>query len=170
MNQDDRLLLVGRVAGGFGVRGEVRITAYTADPMALAAYGELKRADGSPALTILSARPAKGGVTAKVKEAADKDQADALKGLRLFIPRALLPLPDEDEFYLADLVGLEARDGAGTVLGNVKDVHDYGAGDILEIQPVEGGHTWLVPFTREAAPEVKVAEGFVVIVRPDEVE
>lgn len=167
---DDRLILVGRVAGAFGVRGEVRITAFTEDPMALLAYGALKREDGSPALTLTSARPSKGGIIAKTKEITTPEQANALRGLRLHVPRSALPAPDEDEFYLADLIGLKARTPEGEVLGVIKAVPNFGAGDMLEIEPAGGGQSWYLPFTRECAPEVRIAEGHVVVVRPQETE
>lgn len=166
----DRLLAVGRVAGAFGVRGEVRIAAFTEDPLALARFRALKRQDGSPALAITTAREAKGGLICRCEGVETKEQADALRGLRLFIPRDALPEPDEDEFYLADLIGLAVVDPAGAPVGKVKSVQDFGAGDILEIIPEEGGATWYLPFTREAVPEVKIAEGKIVAVRPAEVE
>jgi 16S rRNA processing protein RimM len=95
---DSKLILVGQVAGGFGVKGEVRVTAWTADPLALLTYGTLLRADGSPGLTLTSARPDKAGVVGRAKEIATKEEADALRGLKLFIPRERLPEPAEDEF------------------------------------------------------------------------
>lgn len=165
----DNLILVAQVAGGFGVRGEVRVTAYTAEPMALLDYGVLLRADGSPGLTLTSARPDKAGVVGRAKEIATKEQADALRGLKLFIPRDRLPEPEEDEFYLADLIGLEARDPEGTVLGAVKSVQNFGADDMLEIAPAAGGPTWYLPFTREAVPELHLADGWLLVVRPTEV-
>lgn len=166
----DRLLAVGRVAGAFGVRGEVRIAAFTEEPLALSRFRELKRQDGSPALVITTAREAKGGLICRCEGVETKEQADALRGLRLFVPRDALPEPDEDEFYLADLIGLAVVDPAGAPVGKVKSVQDFGAGDILEIIPDEGGATWYLPFTREAVPEVKIAEGRIVAVRPVEVE
>ena len=165
------LLLVARVAGAFGVRGEVRITTFTDDPLAIAAYRDLRREDGSPGLTILSARPVKGGVIARARELADKDAADALRGLRLYIPRTALPPPeDEDEFYLADLIGLDAVTAEGERLGGIKAVENFGAGDLLEIDPGDGSATWYLPFTREAVPEVDIAAGRVTAVQPAEVE
>ena len=165
-----RLIEVGRVAGAFGVRGEVRITSFTEDPLALLRYRVLKRADGSTALTLTGGRAAKGGLIARAKEIADRDQAEAARGTTLFIAREDLPPPDdEDEFYLADLIGLEARAPDGAVLGKIRAVENFGAGDLLEIAPT-GAPTWWLPFTREAAPEVRIAEGFVVVVRPAEVE
>lgn len=166
----DRLLAVGRVAGAFGVRGEVRIAAFTEEPLALARFRALTRQDGSPALTITTAREAKGGLICRCEGVETKEQADALRGLRLFIPRDALPEPDEDEFYLADLIGLNVVDPAGAPVGKVKSVQDFGAGDILEIIPDEGGATWYLPFTREAVPEVNIAEGRIIAVRPVEVE
>jgi 16S rRNA processing protein RimM len=167
----DRLILVAVVGGAFGVRGEMRITTYTEDPAALARYRDLLRQDGSPGLTVLSARPAKAGVVARVKEVDTPEAADALRGLKLFIPRDRLPAPtDEDEFYLADLIGLAVVTPGGEPLGQVKAVQDFGAGDLLEIAPAEGGATWWLPFTREAVPQVRLAEGVLVAVRPDEIE
>jgi 16S rRNA processing protein RimM len=167
----DRLILVGRVAGAFGVRGEVRITAYTDDPMALARYRDLKREDGAPALTLAAVRPAKGGVIARCPEVASKEAADALRGLRLFVPRAVLPpTEDEDEFYLADLIGLSTETADGASFGRIKAVHNFGAGDILEIDPGGGRPTLYLPFTREAVPEVRLAEGRVIVAPPAEDE
>lgn len=163
------LILVAQVAGGFGVKGEVRVTAWTADPMALLSYGPLLRADGSVGLTLTSGRAEKSAVVGRAKEIATKEQADALRGLKLYVPRDRFPPADEDEFYLADLVGLEARDPAGTVIGRVKSVQNFGAGDMLEIAPAAGGQTWFLPFTRDAAPEIKPDEGWLRAVRPVEV-
>lgn len=167
---DQKLILVGHVAGGFGVKGEVRITAYTADPLALTAYGPLLRSDGSHALTLTQARATKDGVVGRVKEVATKEEADALRNLKLYVPRSSLPEPDEDEFYLTDLIGLEARDATGAVLGQVRAVQNFGADDMLEIAPAAGGPTWYLPFTREAAPELHIIEGWLLALRPDEVD
>lgn len=163
------LLLIGRVGGAHGVRGELRISTFTADPLALTAYKHLKKADGSPALTILS-RLAKGGIVARAKGVESKEAADALRGLQLHIDRADLPEPEEDEFYLADLIGLSAETPEGELLGKVKSVQDFGAGDILEIDPALGGQTWYLSFTREAAPTVDIAGGKLIVVRPAEIE
>ena len=166
---DAKLILVGQVAGGFGVRGEVRVTAFTADPLALKAYGPLLRADGSVGLTLTTARAAKGAVIGRAKEIETKEQADALRGLKLFVPRERFPAPDEDEVYVTDLIGLEARDPDGRVLGRVKAVQNFGASDMLEITPAEGGQTWYLPFTLEATPELHIADGWILAVRPAEV-
>jgi 16S rRNA processing protein RimM len=165
----ENLILVGRVAGAFGVKGEVRISAYTADPMALLGYRELIREDGRPALTLTGGRPAKGGIVVRAKEVETREQAEALRGLRLYLPRAALPAPEADEFYVADLVGLTVEAPDGTPLGRIKSVQDFGAGDLLEVQPAEGPSWWLA-FTREAVPEVRIAQGKVIAVRPAETE
>lgn len=156
----EKLVLVGQVGGAFGVRGEVKITAFTGDAMALLAYSPLLRADGSVGLTLTGARPDKKGVVAKAEEITTKEQADALRGLKLHVPRDRLPEPDEDEFYLTDLVNLQVRDASGEVLGRVKSVQNFGAGDILEIAPAAGGQTWYLPFSKAAVPELHIADGW----------
>lgn len=162
-----RLILVGRVAGAFGVKGEVRITAYTEAPETLAAFGRLLRKDGSPGFTLQGGRVHKDSIITRVKEVSTKEEADALRGLQLFVPRDELPEPDEDEFYLTDLIGLAAVTPDGAPIGKVKTVRDFGAGDLLEIQP-PGGASWWLAFTRETVPQVRIAEGQIVVVRPDE--
>jgi 16S rRNA processing protein RimM len=161
---------VGKVGGAFGVRGEVRIATFTEDPMALARYRDLMRKDGSAALTLSSARPSKGGVIARAKEIDSKEEADALRGLELYVPREALPAPEENEFYLADLIGLAVVTPEGEALGRVKAVPNFGAGDMLEIEPSGGGGTWYLPFTDELVPEVRIDEGRIVAVRPIETE
>jgi 16S rRNA processing protein RimM len=165
----DKLVLVGRIAGAFGVKGEVRLSAYTATPQALLAYRTLLREDGSPALTLLSGRPQKDDLVGRVAEIETKEQADALRGLQLYVPREALPEPEDDEYYLTDLIGMAVFNVHGTVLGKVKAVQDFGAGDILEIDPGRGGSTWYLPFTREAVPEVDIAAGRILAVKPNEV-
>ena len=164
------LVQVGRVAGAFGVRGEVRITSFTGEPLALLDYKTLVREDGSPGLTLTSGRAAKGGVVVRAKEVETRDQAEALRGLKLYIPRDRLPEPEEDEFYVTDLIGLALQTPDGEALGTIRSVQDFGAGDLLEVQPPEGGATWYLPFTREAVPEVRIADGVVVAVKPEETE
>jgi 16S rRNA processing protein RimM len=169
MTENSKLIQVGQVAGGFGVRGEVRVSAYTADPLALTEYGPLLRADGTPGLTLSATRAAKDGVIGRAKEVQTKEDADALRGLKLYVPRDRFPEPDEDEFYLADLIGVEARDPEGVVLGKVRAVQNFGADDMLEIAPAAGGPTWYLPFTKAATPELHLSDGWLVAVRPTEV-
>ena len=156
------LILVGRVAGAFGVRGELRIATFTEEPLTLTRFKALTRQDGSLALTVQTARVVKDGVVARCVGVDTKEAADALRGLRLYVPRAALPEPDEDEFYLADLIGLTVRHVAtNDLIGKIKSVQNFGADDLLEITPALGGQTWYLPFTRAAVPEVKIAEGLV---------
>jgi len=98
------------------------------------------------------------------------DEAEALAGLELYVPRAVLPAPQEDEFYFADLIGLAAQDEAGETIGHVVHVLNYGAGDMLEIAPRSGGETMLVPFSKAAVPVVDINSGRVVVRLPDEIE
>lgn len=170
MSDPDRLVLVARVSGAFGVKGEVRIRTYTDSPLAVLNFRNLSRADGQPGLTLLSGRSFKEGLIARAKEIGTKEQADALKGLDLYVPRRALPAPDAEEFYLADLVGLRAETPEGSPLGVVKSVQNYGAGDVLEIQPPGRQPSWLVAFTSETAPEIDVAGGRIVLVRPEEIQ
>ncbi len=166
----ETLIQVGRVAGAFGVKGEVRITSFTAGPLALVDYKTLLGEDGAPALTVLSGRVAKGGVVVRTAEITDRNQAEAARGLKLYITRATLPEPDdEDEYYVTDLIGLDVVSLEGDLIGKVRSVRDFGAGDLLEVAPV-AGESWWLPFTRDAVPEVQMDAGRIVAVRPDEVE
>ena len=162
-------ILVAQVGGAFGVKGEVKITTFTETPEAVLKYRDLLKVDGSPALTLVSGRAAKAGLVARTKEITTPEQADALRGLKLYIPRERLPAPDEDEYYLTDLIGLAVVDPQGAAMGAIKAVQNFGADDLLEIEPAEGGTTWWLPFTRDAVPEVSIAEGRIVAVRPVEV-
>ena len=165
-----RLILVGRVAGSFGVKGEVRIAAFGEDPLALLRYRTLFHADGQPALTLLGGRAQKGALIVRTKEITVKEAADDLRGTDLYAPRdAFAPPEDEDDFYLADLVGLRAETPEGEPLGLVKSVHNFGAGDVLEIQPKAGASFYLA-FTREIVPEVNITEGRLTAIRPTEAD
>jgi 16S rRNA processing protein RimM len=165
---DKPLIRVARVAGAFGVKGEVRISAFTEDPKTLLTHKALLKEDGSPGLTLLSGRAQKDNLIARVEGVETPEAADALRGLQLYIPRDALPEPEEDEFYLSDLIGLSAVSPTGEALGRIKAVRDFGAGDILEIQP-PAGQTWWVAFTRNAVPTVDIKGGKVVVDRPTEV-
>ena len=161
----DEKVLLARIGAAHGVRGEVRIKAFTADPLSLGEYGPLNAADGR-ALRIERLRPAKEVVVAKLRGVNDRDAAEALNGVELYVARERLPAPDdEEEYYHADLMGLEAFGPEGEPLGTVVAVHNFGAGDILDIAP-RRGPSLLVPFTKQAVPEIDVAAGRLVIVPP----
>lgn len=155
-------VLLGIVGAAHGIRGEVRVKSYTAVPEAIGTYGVLRDARGR-SFTVLSARPQKTVVVVRFAEVKDRNAAEALNGTELFVERALIPDADEDEGFLYDdLIGLEARDEAGTVYGRVVAVHDFGAGDILELKP-PAGPTVMIPFTEIAVPGIDVAAGTITI-------
>jgi len=151
-----------------GVKGELRVKSFAADPMALRDYGTLFAGDGR-ALEIERVRPSREVLIAKFRGIDDRDSAARLTGLELGVERRALPAPDEDEFYYADLIGLEARDPDGKSLGHVVAVQNFGAGDILEIAPPKRP-SLLVPFTKANVPVIDVAAGRLVIVPPAEIE
>jgi 16S rRNA processing protein RimM len=157
---------VGAIAGPHGVRGLVRVKSFTAEPADVAAYGPVEDEAGRRRFTLEIVGHAKGVLIARVPGIADRDAAEALRGVRLYVPRAVLPPPDEEEYYHADLIGLEAVFLDGSPFGRVRAVHDFGAGDSLEVTRADGGGTVLVPFTRAAVPVVDVAAGRLVIDPP----
>jgi len=154
---------VGAIAGAFGVRGEAKIKSFTDDPKAVARYGTLESEDGARRFEVAGLRAIKGGFAARVSGIETREEAEALKGTRLYVDRAVLPPPQDDEFYYADLIGLRVEDEGGALLGRVKAVHEFGAGDMLEYVPDRGGETVIVAFTREAVPVVDVPGGRVVV-------
>jgi len=162
---DDRVC-VARIGAAHGTGGEVRLWSFTADPQAIGSYGALETADGTRRLEIEALRPGKAFLVARFKNVADRSAAERLCNIDLYVPRARLPAPDEDEFYHADLIGLDAVDLAGKGLGSVIAVHNFGAGDLLEIAPPTGGDTVLMPFTAAAVPEVEIAAGRIVLDPP----
>jgi 16S rRNA processing protein RimM len=169
--QDDRRLCLGVIAGAHGVAGLVRVKSFTAEPQDLGAYGTLSDADGARQfrLAVVGRAPGKRApdvLLARIDGVADRDAAEALKGTRLYVARSVLPAPDEDEFYQADLIGLAAELADGSAFGTVTAVHDFGAGDVLEVaRPQES--SVLLPFTRAAVPVIDVAGGRCVVVPPE---
>ena len=165
------LLLMGVIVGAHGIKGEVKIKTFSETPESLSAYGSLQSKTGSERFKIKRQRVAKGVVVAKLIGVNDRNAAEALKGTELYVSRDDLPeLSDADEFYHADLVGLRAEEPDGHLVGTVVALQNFGAGDMVEVQPEGGGETLFVPFTHEAVPEVNVEEGRIVVVRPEEIE
>ena len=160
---------IAQFGAAHGVRGEVRLKSFTANPMDVTRYGELELEDGSRSFRIEAARPQKDMLVVRLAGVRDRNAAEALTHLTLFVPRERLPAPDEGEFYYADLVGLTATKKDGAPFGIVIAVHDFGAGDILEIKPVSGP-TVMLPFTEAAVPEVDVAGRRLVVDPPAETE
>lgn len=166
MSEKDRRVLLGRIAGAYGVRGEVLIESYTEDAQDIAAYGPLESEDGTRRLEVFSVRVTPKGVIARVAGVSDRSSAEALKGLCLYADRARLPPAGEGEFYRADLVGLSAEDRDGRQLGTIVAVENYGAGDLLELCLAGSRKTELIPFSDAFVPVVDVAGGRVVVVLP----
>lgn len=157
---------IAKIGAPHGVRGEVRLWPFTADPMSVGDFGPLETADGRQ-LQIKSVRPAKDCLVARFAGIDDRDAAERLKNLELFVLRGRLPAPEADEFYHADLIGLAAVDREKAALGTVLAVHNFGAGDLLEIRPVHGP-TFLLPFTAATVPEIDIAGGRIVIAAAEE--
>lgn len=171
----ERRILVGAVAGAHGVRGEVKIKSFTEQVRDVAAYGPVEDESGTRRFAIKIRGEAKGLVIASLDGVGDRNAAEALKGLRLYVPRAALGKKPKrapkgsERWFVADLVGLAAVDTNGAALGTVKNVANYGAGDILEVTTM-AGETQLYAFTKRTVPEVDTANGRVVIDPPVEVE
>ena len=166
MDNPDQIC-VGAFSGSYGVNGEVRLKSFCADPEAIADYSPLTTEDGKRSYAITITRGIKGALVAKVEGITNKEQADDLKGLRLFARRDQLPALPDDEFYHADLIGLTVLDTGGTVLGKVHAVQNHGASDLLEIMPDAGGNTILLPFTREVVPTVDLSAGRIIADPPE---
>ena len=161
------LVCLGQISGAHGVRGLVKLQSFTEQPEGVGAYGPLTDATGTRRFDVTLLSSHKGQWLAKIDGVADRNAAEALAGTRLHVARDRLPPPEDDEFYHADLIGLRAEDPTGAPLGRVLAVHDFGAGDVLElVHTDEGGSraTQLVPFTRSSVPEVDLAGGRLVVV------
>jgi 16S rRNA processing protein RimM len=162
-------ICVARIGAAHGVRGAVKLWTFTEDPLAVKDYGPLLTKDGARQFELAHVREAKDYLVATFKGVTTRDDAERLNGIELYVPRDRLPETDEDEYYHADLIGLAAVNAAGEPLGRVLAIHNFGAGDIIEIAPPKGA-TMLLPFTNAVVPTVDLAEGRVVIELPQEIE
>jgi 16S rRNA processing protein RimM len=162
-------ICIARIGAPHGVRGAVKLWTFTEDPLAVDAYGPLVTKDGARQFDLTSAREAKGHLVVTLKGVATREDAERLNGVELYVAREKLPVTEEDEYYHADLIGLAAVDSANAPLGRVIAIHNFGAGDIIEIAPPQGT-TLLLPFTNAVVPTVDLADGRVVIELPDEIE
>jgi 16S rRNA processing protein RimM len=161
---------VARIGAAHGIRGEVKLWPFTQDPMAVLDYGPLESENGQQRFEIEALRPAKDFLVARFKGVADRSAAEALCNLDLFVSRDRLPPIDEDDtYYFADLVGLAALREDGTPLGTVTAVHNFGAGDLIEIAPASGGEPLLLPFTDAVVPKVDMTARQIVVVPPGEI-
>jgi 16S rRNA processing protein RimM len=151
---------VGEVGAPHGLRGEFCVRSFTAEPRAVASYGALKTDRGGPPLRLIVVGEKKGALIVRAHGVVNREQAEALRGCRLYVERTALPRPGDDEYYHADLIGLRAyfEADAGAASGRVAAVHDYGAGPVLEIAR-DGGPSVLVPFSRAAVPHIDLAQG-----------
>ncbi|PAY09295.1 MULTISPECIES: ribosome maturation factor RimM [Bradyrhizobium] len=160
---------VARIGAAHGVRGAVRLWTFTEDPLAVRDYGPLMTKDGSRQFEVTHAREAKDHLVVTLKGVASRDDAERLNGLELYVPRDRLPDTDDGEYYHTDLIGLAAVTTAEQPLGKVIAIHNFGAGDIIEIAPPQGA-TMLLPFTNAVVPTVDLAGGRVVIDLPQEID
>jgi 16S rRNA processing protein RimM len=160
-------ICLGQIGAAHGVRGEVRLYSFTAEPESIAGYGPLETEDGR-VVQIESLRRAKDHFVAQLSGIVDRSAAEQLTNIKLYVLRERLPAPDQpDEFYHADLIGLTAVDRAGETLGTVVALHNFGAGDLIEVRPTEGHVTQLLPFDEATVPVVDLAAGRLVVVAPD---
>ncbi|MCA1416259.1 ribosome maturation factor RimM [Bradyrhizobium sp. NBAIM20] len=163
------LVCVARIGAAHGVRGAVKLWTFTEDPFAVRRYGPLSTKDGRRQFEIAQVREAKDHLVATFKGVATRDEAERLNGIELYVARDKLPATDEDEYYHTDLIGLAAVTTDGDALGRVLAIHNFGAGDIIEIAPLKGP-TMLLPFSNAVVPEVDLKGGRVVIALPQEIE
>jgi 16S rRNA processing protein RimM len=160
------LVCLGQIGAAHGLRGEVRLRSFTADPAAIASYGPLETEDGR-VFKVESLRPAKDQFVVTLSGIADRNAAQALANLKLYVPRERLPEPDAaDEFYHADLIGLAVVDRAGQQLGTVVAVHNFGAGDLIEMRPTAGEATQMLPFDAATVPDLDIAAGRMIVDLP----
>lgn len=164
----DDAVCVGAVAGAFGVRGEVRLKSFCSDPEAIFGYGPLIAEGAEQTRTVTLTRRVKGAFACRMSEVSSREQAEALKGTRLYVPRDRLPELPDDEFYHADLIGLDVMDTGGTRIGRLSSVDDHGAGDVLEISGPGLAQPILLPFTRDHVPTVDLTSGRIIVDLPAE--
>jgi 16S rRNA processing protein RimM len=167
MMSDDDLICIGTIGGAFGVRGEVRLKSFCAVPQDIETYSPLTTEDGSHSYTVALIGSIQNGFSARLSGVETKEQADALRGLKLFARRDQLPSLPDDEFYHADLIGLDVFDTGGTLLGQVRSVQNHGAGDLLEIHGSGLSDSVLLPFTQALVPTVDLAAKRIVADPPD---
>jgi 16S rRNA processing protein RimM len=161
------MVLMAIIGAAHGIRGEVRVKPFGDDPLSFADYGTLTTKDGKRTFDVLKARVQKTVVVTQFAGIKDRNQAEELNGVELYVSREQLPEPDEDEFYHSDLTDLPVHDGSGKLLGKVVSVQDFGAGDLLEIRP-QRGKTYYVPFTKAFVPEIDLQAGLLTVDLPED--
>ena len=166
--RDDRIC-VAQIGAAHGLKGEVRLRSFTEDPAAFAQYGPLQTEDGSRRFEVEAMRPAKDAFVIRFHGVADRNAAEALRDIKLYVDRDSLPAADEDEFYHADLVGLVAVTPAGETFGEVIGIHNFGAGDILELKRSGSSDTVMLSFDQKTFPTIDIAGGKIVVDPPAEI-
>jgi 16S rRNA processing protein RimM len=161
-------ICVARIGAAHGIKGEVKLWSFTADPASVKDYGPLESEDGTLRFEIEAVRPAKNHLVARLSGVRDRAAAERLTNMRLYVPRERLPVPAPDEFYHADLIGLRAESRDGAELATIVAIHDFGAGDLLELRPAGASSTVLMPFTAATVPVVDIAGGRIVIDPPQD--
>jgi 16S rRNA processing protein RimM len=161
-------ICVAQIGGAHGLRGEVKLKAFTADPMAIKDYAPLENEDGTASFVIETLRPGRGHLVARLRGIGDREAAQRLAQVKLFVARERLPAAGPDEFYHVDLIGLSAVTGEGDQVGTVVALHDFGAGDIIELKLARTGASLMLPFTEEFVPRVDIPGRRIVIVPPQE--
>ena len=156
-------ICVARIGAAHGVRGAVKLWTFTEDPLAVKAYGPLTTRDGARQFEVTHVREAKDHLVATFKGVTTRDEAERLNGIELYVPREKLPATDDDEYYHADLIGLAAVTAANEPLGRVVAIHNFGAGDLIEVNRAAGGSTEMLPFNEITVPVVDVAAGRIVV-------
>ncbi|QDZ12158.1 ribosome maturation factor RimM [Devosia ginsengisoli] len=160
-------IFLGQIGAAHGIKGQVRIATHTQDPEAIGSYGPLDTDRPGLTVTLTKVRLQKNVVIAHIKGISDRNAAEALNGVSLFIDRDRLPDPDdEDDFYHADLIGLDVRLDNGVSIGKVSALPNFGAGDLIEVRDIKSGDTYLYPFTKAVVPHVNIAEGYLTIIVP----
>lgn len=156
-------IIVGTLGGAFGVHGEVRLKSFCSDPAAIADYTPLYTDDGRQFTQLVITGQQKNGFTARLDGVVSKEEADALRNAKLYAERSQMPSLPDDEYYYADLIGLDVLDTGGVKLGIVKNVMDHGAGDLLEITMLSTSDTFVIPFTKQFVPNVDISMGRVIV-------
>ena len=163
----DPLICIASISGAFGVKGEVKVKSFTDDPKDCLSYGPLRDEHGEVFLRITAHRPVKNGFAVYAKEVETREQAQALSGTKLYVFRSDMPEPDEDEFYFEDLIGLEVKTTDGKRMGKIIQVHNFGAGDMLEVSGTKDVPQFFHPFTKVGVPKADIKTGRVVIAIPE---
>ncbi|HET9573980.1 MAG TPA: ribosome maturation factor RimM [Methyloceanibacter sp.] len=165
MSAKEERVLLGEIGAAQGLKGEVRLHSFTEEEEAITAYGPLEDETGH-VIEIEALRATPKALIARVKGVTTREGAEALTGTKLYIPRSRLPEREEEEWYHAELIGLAALDRDGVTIGRVVAIQNFGAGDLLELAPANGGPTVLIPFTRETVPEIDVEGERLTLVPP----